>query len=424
MKILIKNGKIISDEFDFDDKVDIYIKNGVIEDIAPDINVEGAEIIDAEDNFIMPGCIDMYNKICNSGYENKNNIIIISKSATSSGFTTIISAPNSKPVIDNKTVVEYVFTKTAEQADVNIFPYGSMTKACGGKEIAEIGEMIKAGAIGLSDGCCSILDACLMRNIFLYSKMFDVPVVTFCEDSNLADNGVINDGIMATKMGLLGIPGAAEDIIVSRNLLLAKSTGARLHITHVTTKGAVALIRQGKKEGINVTAGTCPHYFTLSEKAVEGYNTFAKVSPPLRTEEDIMAVKEGLRDGTIDVIATGHTPVSLEKKFTEFDNAEFGISSLEVSFPVSYTELVEGGILSVNEFVRKMSYNPAKILGLNKKGCIKKGNDAEIIIVDVKNEFEIHGKNFFSSAKYSPYENKKVKGKTIFTIVKDKIFRF
>lgn len=426
MKILIKNGKIISNEFDYElnKNSDIYIKDGVIEDIAPNIDVEDAEIIDAGDNFIMPGCIDMYSKICESGYENKDNIITISKSATSGGFTTVISAPNSQPVVDNKTVVEYVYTKTREQANVNIFPYGSMTKGCEGNEVAGIGEMIKAGAIGLSDGSYTILDTELIRNIFLYSKMLDVPVVTFCEDKNLARNGVINDGIMTTKMGLLGIPQIAEDIIVARNLLLAQDTGAKLHITHVTTKGAVALIRHAKKSGINVTASTCPHYFTLSEKAVEGYNTFAKVSPPLRTEEDIQAIKDGLKDGTIDVIATGHTPVSVERKLTEFDNAAFGISSLEIAFPVTFTELVENGVLSVNEFVEKLSYNPAKILSLDKKGCIKKGNDADIIIVDPKNDFKIYGESFFSRAKYSPYDGKIVKGKTIVTIVKDKIFRF
>jgi len=424
MKILIKNGKIVSNEFDGDINSDIYIKDGVIEEIAPDIQAEDAEVIDAENNLVMPGCIDMYSKICESGYENKENIITISKSATSGGFTSIISAPNSLPVIDNKTVVEYVYTKTREQAKVNIFPYGSMTKGCEGKEVAGIGEMIKAGAIGLSDGGHTILDAELIRNIFLYSKMLRIPVVTFCEDENLAGKGVINDGIMATKMGLLGIPKIAEDIIVSRNLLLAQDTGAKLHITHVTTKGAVELIRQGKKQGINVTASTCPHYFTLSEKAVEGYNTFAKVSPPLRMEEDIQAIKDGLKDGTIDVIATGHTPVSVERKFTEFDNAAFGISSLEVSFPISYTELVEKGVLTVNEFVEKLSYNPAKILGLDKKGSIKKGNDADIIIVDTQRDFKIYGETFFSRAKYSPYDGKTVKGKTVVTIVKDKIFKF
>ncbi len=422
--ILIKNANIVSENFDVSEKFDIYIEDGVIADIAYDINSENAEIIDAEGFLVMPGGIDMYSKICESGYENKNNIITISKGAMSGGFTSIISSPNSQPVIDNKTVVEYVYKKTIEQADVNIFPYASMTKNCEGTEVAEIGEMVKAGAVGLSDGAYSILDTELMRNIFLYSKMLDVPVVTFCEDRNLSKNGVMNDGIMSTKMGLIGIPNVAEDIIVSRNLLLAKSTKAKLHITHVTTKGAVELIRQGKESGINVTASTCPHYFTLSENVLEGYNTFAKVSPPLRTDEDIEAIKEGLSDGTIDAIATGHTPVSIERKLMEFDNAAFGISSLEISFPVSYTALVETGILSINQFSEKLSSNPAKILGLDKKGCIKKGNDADIIVIDTKNEFEVHGKNFFSRAKYSPYDNRKIKGKPIVTIVKGKIFRF
>ncbi len=423
MKILIKNGRIVSDFISIDEKNDIFIENGVIKDIGKNLGGDDAEIIDAENKIVMPGCIDMYNKICESGYENKDNIIRISESAASGGYTTIASEPNSQPVVDNKTVVEYVYTKTREQASVNIFPYGSMTKNCEGKEVAEIGDMVTAGVVALSDGGNTVSNAELLRNILLYSKMFDVPVITFCQDERLAGNGVVNSGYMSTKMGLRGIPKEAEDIIVARNMLLAKYTGAKLHISHVTTKGAVELIRYGKATGINITAGTCPHYFTLSEKAVEGYNTFAKVSPPLRTEEDIEAIKEGLRDGTIDVIASGHTPAFVERKLTEFDNAAFGISGLEVAFPVSYSELVEKGVLTIHELAEKMCGNPAKILGLNSKGSIEKGKDADLIVVDTENVFNIVAERFFSRAKYSPYGNRQVKGKTLVTVVKGKILR-
>lgn len=419
-KILIKNGFVISENTTLNEKYDIYIENGIIKKIGKDINVD-AEIINADGMFVIPGLIDMYCKICESGYENKNNIITISDSAAFGGYTTITSAPNSQPVIDNKTVVEYVYTKTRDQSDVNILPYGSMTKNCEGREVAELGQMIASGAVAISDGGTAVANTKLLKNVFLYSKMFDVPVITFCQDSGLAGNGVINSGYMSTKMGLAGIPREAEEIAVAQIAVLAKYTGARVHLSHITTKGAVEHIRYAKSNGIKITAGTCPHYFALSEKAVEGYNTFAKVSPPLRTEEDIEAIKNGIKDGTIDVISSGHTPASIDRKITEFDKAAFGISGLEVAFPISYTELVGKNVINIYKLCEKMSKKPAEILGLQGKGEIKEGFDSDIAVVDVKNEYFVKPEFFYSRAKYSPYDNRRVNGRTICTIAKGKI---
>lgn len=419
MRKIIKNAFIVSDKYDINKKLDMYISNGTIVKIGENIETnEETEIIDAEGFFVMPGFIDMYCKMCEAGYENKHNIVMISQSAAVGGFTTITSLPNSQPVIDNKTVVEYVYSKTREKSSINMFPYGSMTKECLGKEVTEIGEMIDAGIVAISDGGVPVDDNRLLRNILLYSKMFDVPVITFCLDRQLTGRGVINSGYMSTKMGLEGILREAEDVAVSRNIILAKNTGARLHISHVTTRGAVELVRYGKENGVNVTAGTCPHYFTLSEMAVEGYNTFAKVLPPLRTDDDIKAVKEGIKDGTIDVITSGHTPVSIDKKKTEFDNANFGISGLESAFPVCFTEMVDSGTIDIKDMVRLMSSNPAKILGLKNKGYIEEGFDADFIIVDLNEKYNIDASSFKSKAKYSPFDGKCVKGRAIKTFVK------
>lgn len=423
MKMLIKNALIISPYFKKGTIGSIYIEDSTIKKIEEKIEVKCDVVYDAEGKYVLPGFIDMHCKICQTGYENKNNIILVSRGAAAGGYTTITSHPNTQPIIDNKTVVEYVYSKSREYSKVNIFPYGSITKGCLGNEIAEIGGMILAGVVALSDGGTSIENAELLRDIFMYSKMFDVPIITYCQDKNISGSGVINSGYMSTKLGLNGAPREAEEIIVARNLILAKYADARLHITHVTTKGSVELIRYAKKMKVNVTCGTCPHYFSLSENAVDEFNTFAKVKPPLRTDEDIEAIKIGIKDGTIDVISSGHTPVTIDKKNTEFDNAAYGISALQTSFPISYINLVDENNFSIYDLVEKMSYNPSKILGLSKKGCIKEENDADLIIVDIDESYKIDASQFLSKAKYSPFDKLEVKGKIIKTIVKGKIIQ-
>mgnify|MGYP002561020602 CR=1 FL=1 len=420
MELLIKNAHIVSEFYNIEEINDVYIADGIIKEVGPNLSYNCQEL-DAEGNMLLPGLIDISCKICESGYENKDNIIKVSLSAAAGGFTTITTSPKTQPIIDNKSVVEYVYNKVAEGSVVNMFLFGSMTKNCKGEEIAEIGEMIDKGVIAIADGGTSVSNAETLKNIMLYVKMFDVPIITRCMDKDLAGDGMINNGYMSTKLGLKGNPVEAEEVIVSRNLILSQHINCRMHITNVTAGNSVHLIRDAKTKSQVISAGTCPHYFTLTEREVENFNTFAKVDPPLRTDSDVEEIIKGIKDGTIDIISSGHTPAPFDRKNTEFEKAAYGISSLETSLMVSYTRLVKGGVITINELADKMAKNPARILGLRTKGIIKEGMDADIIIVDVENEYMVDSSEFASKAKYSPYDGEKLYGKTLYTICGGKI---
>ena len=421
MSLLIKNAKIVSNGVLEKDIKDIYIEDSIIKKIDKNINIENVEIIDAKNNYVLPGFIDIGCKIFENGYESKDNIIRISQAGAKGGYTTITTSSSAKPIVDNKTVVEYIHSKCKNETNINLYPIGNMTKGGEGKEISEIGEMILTGVVAISDGDNPIEDTNLLRDIFLYSRMFDITVMTTLIEPKLSKNGTINYGCMATKLGLVGIPREAEEIETSKNIILAKYTGAKVHISYVTTKGTVELIRQAKKEGVSITCSTAPHYFTLTDRELDNYNTFVKVMPPLREEQDIQAIKEGLKDGTIDIIASGHSPSLYEKKVTEFERAEFGISSLDVAFNIANTKLLKESDFSIEDITILMSKNPANVLGLKNKGEIKEGYDADIIIVDKEKEKIIKSCEFLSRAKYSPYENMKVFGEVITTIVSGNI---
>ena len=396
---------------------DIYIENGIIKNIDKNIKVENIKILDAKNNLVLPGFIDIGCRIFENGYESKENVIKLTQAGSKGGFTTITTSSSAKPIVDNKTVVEYIHSKCKGINNINLYPIGNMTKGGEGKEIAEIGEMILTGVVAISDGGVPIEDTSLLRDIFLYSKMFNITLMTTLIEHNLSKNGTVNYGYMATKLGLIGIPREAEEIETSKNIILSKYTGAKVHISYVTTKGAVELIRSAKKEGVNITCSTAPHYFTLTDSAIDNYNTLAKVMPPLREEKDIIAIKEGLKDGTIDIIASGHSPSLYEKKVMEFERADFGISGLDVAFNITNTKLIKEGDFSIEDITLFMSKNPAKILGLNNKGEIKQGYDADIIIIDKDTEKTVKSNEFVSRAKYSPYENMTVFGDILTTIV-------
>ena len=417
MNLLIKNAKIVSNGILEKDIKDIYIEEGIIKKIGKNINTENVKMIDAKNNYVLPGFIDIGCKIFENGYESKDNIIKLSQAGAKGGYTTITTSSSAKPIVDNKTVVEYIHSKCKNETNINLYPIGNMTKGGEGKEISEIGEMILTGVVAISDGYNPIEDTNLLRDIFLYSRMFDITVMTTLIEPKLSKSGTVNYGCMATKLGLVGIPREAEEIETSKNIILAKYTGAKVHISYVTTKGTVELIRQAKKEGVSITCSTAPHYFTLTDRELDNYNTFVKVMPPLREEQDIQAIKEGLKDGTIDIIASGHSPSLYEKKVTEFERAEFGISSLDVAFNIANTKLLKESDFSIEDITILMSKNPANVLGLKNKGEIKEGYDADIIIVDKEKEKIIKSCEFLSRAKYSPYENMKVFGEVITTIV-------
>jgi dihydroorotase len=368
-------------------------------EISDGISDPRADIIDVKRRFVLPGLIDMHCSICEPGYENKEDIPSVSKSAVKGGYTSICCLPDTSPVIDNKTVVDYILGRSRDISKVNVFPYGSMTKGCLGGEIAEIGDMKEAGIVAVSDGDVSVQDAGLMRNILLYSRMFDMPVIALSEDTRLSSGGVMNSGGVSTLMGLGGIPREAEEVMAARNILLAKYTGARLHIPLVSTKGTVELIRIAKSMGVRLTCDTAPRYFTLTEDAVSSFNTLAKTRPPLRTQEDAGAVIQGLADGTIDVIVSGHAPETLESKKVEFDRASYGFSAIETAFALSYAALAETGAMTLSTLIKRMAGTPARLLGLEDKGELKPGADADLIVAGFGETYTVNAASFASKAK-------------------------
>jgi len=416
--ILIKNGIIINQNGD--EKARDILVDEIILEIGENINPPkdtDCNIIDAKGGYVLPGFIDMNCEICDPGYENIEDLSTVTRSAAKGGFTSITSQPNTSPVVDNKTVVNYIISRALKLSMVNVHVYGQMTVGGEGTKIAEIGEMVTAGIAALSDGGKCVADAALLRNIMRYSSMFNIPLITTCEDPALAAKGVVNAGKVASAFGLRGIPREAEEIMVSRNIILSERTGCRIHISKVSTKGSVELVRAAKTKGVFVTCDTQPHYFTLTEDNVDGYNTLVKVKPPLRCWEDVDAIIEGLQDGTIDAISSGHTPTTIESKHREFDMASFGISSLETAFGVSYSALVTSGKMKLSQLIDKFNKYPAKILLLESKSGVEKGRDGDLVIFNPEEEHFITPPNFVSKAKFSPFGGMMVKGKLKCTIV-------
>lgn len=421
MKCIIKNAFIVSNGKRDTKAREIYIQDGIIKKIGEKIDEIPDKEIDAKGMFVLPGFIDIECKMPENGYESKNNLQKLGETSAKGGFTTVATSSSIKPIVDDRAIVEYILSKTKNEKNINIFPFGNMTKGGMGKEIAEIGEMLLTGAVAISDGGQCIDNITLLRDIFLYSKMFDVRLVTSASNVGIVEGGTVNYGYMATKLGLLGIPREAEEIEIAKNIILAKYTGAKVHISNITTKGSVKLIKDAKADGVDITCSTAPHYFSLSDKAIDNYNTLAKVMPPLREEDDIQAIKQGIQDGTIDAITSGHAPVLKEKKHTEFERAEYGISGLEVAFNIVNTNLLKAKNIGIEYITLLMSKTPAKILNLHKKGEIKEGYDADIIILDENKKSKIDSNKFVSRAKYSPYDGQEVHGEIITTMVRGNV---
>lgn len=421
MKLLITHGRII-DPADKTDKIsDILIEDGKIIAIGTNIESQKSDIkvIDAKNKIVIPGITDVHTHLREPGHEEEETIATGTKSAAAGGITTVLCMPNTHPVIDNQTAVEFILLKTKNEGVVNVFPVGAVTKNSFGEELAEIGELKKAGVKAISDDGNSIMNTQIMRRALEYSKMFKLPVISHCEDTNLSKNGLMNEGYVATMLGLKPIPREAEEVMVARDIILSRLTGGHLHIAHVSTKGAVELIREAKKNKINVTAETCPHYFTLTDESVKGYDTNTKVRPPLRADSDVKAIIDGLKDGTIDCIATDHAPHTEEEKNKEYELAPFGLIGLETLLPLTITYLVNKKHLSLSEVISKVTINPAKIFNI-KRGKISVGSIADITIVDLNIEKTITD-NFVSKSKNSPFIGWKLKGFPVYTIVSGKI---
>lgn len=420
-KILIKNGQVVDPASKIDGVTDILIEDGKISQINNKISDSKAEIIDAKGKVVVPGLIDVHTHLREPGHEEEETIETGTKAAARGGIATVFCMPNTHPPLDNAPAVEFVLMKAQKEGVVNVFPVGCITRNSKGEELAEIGVLKKAGVIALSDDGDPVMNSQIMRRALEYTKMFNLPVISHCEDLSLSKNGVMNEGHNSMVLGLRGIPRQAEEVIVSRDIMLAELTGGHLHIAHVSTKGSVSLIREAKKRKVRVTAETCPHYFTLTDDAVKNYDTNTKMNPPLRTEIDVKAIKEGLSDGTIDCIATDHAPHTIEDKNKEYDLAPFGIIGLETLLGLVITELVESKVLSLSEAVARMTCNPAKIFNLKGRGSLKPGNIADITIIDPKKKYTVKAEEIISKSKNSPFIGRNLTGACDTTIVGGKI---
>jgi dihydroorotase len=431
--LIITGGHIVDPSQGIDGTGDLYIEAGKIKEIRsqkadaaapgrrnPSASHSDIRTIDAAGKLVLPGLVDMHVHLREPGFEHKETIKTGTRAAVRGGITSVCPMPNTVPVNDNPTVTAFIIRKSFAEGACSVYPIGAITKGQRGEELAEMGLMYEAGCVAFSDDGRPVMSSIVMRRALEYSQTFHVPVISHCEDLTLTDDGVMNEGVIATTMGLKGIPAAAEDIMVARDILLAELTGGCLHIAHVSTLGAVRLIRQAKERGIRVTAETCPHYFSITDDAVRGYNTNAKVNPPLRRQRDVDAVREGLRDGTIDVIATDHAPHHRDEKLREFDKAPSGISGFETALSLSLA-LVRDGVLTMPQLVDKMAVNPARITGIG-KGTLSAGSDADVVIVDTAKEFRVAADEFLSKGKNTPFDGWLLKGIPVITVVGGIVF--
>ncbi|TAL23891.1 MAG: dihydroorotase [Nitrospirae bacterium] len=422
MKILIKNGHIVDPSQNIDGIGDVLSEEGRIKGIGDLPPTPNLRIIDATGLYVFPGLIDMHTHLREPGFEYKETIKTGTMAAVRGGFTTVCAMPNTSPVNDNSSVTDLIITKAIQEGACAVFPIGAITKGQDGEELAEMGIMHAEGCVAFSDDGRPVMNSLIMRRALEYSKTFDVPIIAHCEDLSLSEDGVMNEGLLSLTLGLKGTPAEAEEVMIARDIALAGLTRGRLHIAHVSTEGSVRLVRQAKGRGINVTAETCPHYFSIMEDAVKGYNTNAKVNPPLRTKKDIEAIKQGLKDGIIDVIATDHAPHHRDEKLREFDQSPSGISGLETALSLSL-RLVEEGVLTLNQLIGKMTVSPAKILKIN-KGTLKVGSDAGVVILDLNKEYKVEAEKFVSKGKNTPFDGWVLKGMPVITISKGKVYEW
>jgi dihydroorotase len=424
---LIRNGRIIDPSQKMDKIANLLISDGRIAWLGegqPDTAGNEYSIIEAQNWIVCPGFIDLHCHLREPGFEDKETIATGTRAAAKGGFTTVCCMPNTEPPADNRSVVDYIKDKAASEGLIRVLPIGCITRGRKGETIAEMGEMAQAGVVGFSDDGSPVMNSRLMRQALDYSRIFDLPVIEHCEDQVLAEGGQMNEGIIATRLGLAGIPAAAEEIMVARDIALAELTGARLHIAHISTRGSVELIRRAKTKGINVSCEVTPHHLTLTEEEVMGYNTNAKVNPPLRTPDDIQTLIRGLKDDTINAIATDHAPHTRVDKQCEFAYASFGISILETALG-SLLGLVHDGKLDINVLIAKLTLGPARIIGerSGRLGTMETGTSADVVLFDPDRDWTVDPLAFASKGQNTPLAGLKLKGKVMATFYKgDMVF--
>ena len=419
MKLLIANGHLIDPSAPENTGMNVLIEDGKVTAwIKPtEQQPEVDDVFDASGLLVAPGFIDMHVHLREPGQEHKETIASGCAAAVAGGFTSVCPMPNTSPVNDNAAITRYMIEQGERAGLANVLPIGAITKSSDGSELAEMGEMKAAGAIAVSDDGRPVPNAGIMRRAMQYAKDFDLPVIDHCEDKSLSTGGVMHEGKMSLLLGLKGMPGLAEEIDVVRDILIAKETGAHIHIAHVSTKGAIEAVRRAKNEGISVTCEVTPHHFTLTDAAVEGYDTNTKMAPPLRSDEHLEAVIEGIKDGTIDAIASDHAPHHADEKALEYDRAPFGITGLETTVGLALTELVHNGVIGLERFVELCSSNPARILRLTDRGSLTAGYRADITILDPDLEWTYINSESRSKSRNSPFDGRKFRGCVVATIV-------
>ena len=421
MKLLIKNGHVVNPENDLNAVQDVLIENDRIIKVADSVRDDADTVLDAKGMYVMPGFIDLHVHLRDPGLTYKETLETGGMAAARGGVTTICAMPNTRPVTDTSQMIEELHERAAHESPVHVIQLGAITKGQLGEELADIRGMAEAGCHAISEDGKSVMNASLYRKAMKIAKEEGISIFAHCEDITMVEGVVMNADAKAKELGLPGITNSVEDVIVARDILLAKETGVRLHLCHCSTQDSVEMIRLAKAEGLPVTGEVCPHHFTLCTDDIREDDGNYKMNPPLRAREDVEALKRGLADGTMDVIATDHAPHSAEEKNRSMAKAAFGIVGLETSAALTYTELVEPGILTVMQMAEKMSYNPAKILGLNDKGSVSEGKIADLVIFDPEKEYRIDVEKFASKGKNTPFNGYPVKGEVACTIVDGKI---
>jgi dihydroorotase len=418
--ILIRGGRVIDPARKTDEPADVYLLDGKVEGVGRNLGrPPGAMVVDASGQVVAPGLIDVHVHLREPGQEDLETVATGAMAAAAGGFSAVCAMPNTDPVCDNQGVVGFVKAQAQRAGKARVYPIGAVSLGQKGQQLAEFGELVGAGAVAVSDDGKPVASSHLMRTALEYARTFGIPVADHCEDPTLA-GGAMHEGLVSTRLGLKGIPAAAEEIMVARDLLLAELTGGHIHLCHMSTRGSVDLIRRAKARGVRVTAEASPHHFSLTHEACEGYDTNAKMNPPLREAEDREAIRQALKDGTIDVIATDHAPHHYDAKEREFDDAPNGIIGLETALGLAVTELVGTGLLTLAELVARMSTIPAKIFGLP-GGTLAPGSPADVTVFDPAVEWTVRPQEFFSRSRNTPFAGRRLTGRATVTIVRGQI---
>jgi dihydroorotase len=419
--ILIRGGRVVDPARGQDEVADVYLAEGRVEAVGRNIgNPDGAMVVDARNKVVAPGLIDLHVHLREPGQEDLETVASGAMAAAAGGFSAVCAMPNTDPVCDNQGVVGFVKAQAQRAGKARVYPIGAISLGQQGQQLAEFGELVGAGAVAVSDDGKPVVSSHLMRTALEYARTFGIPVADHCEEPTLSAGGVMHEGTVSTRLGLKGVPAAAEEIMVARDLLLAELTGGHVHLCHMSTRGSVELIRRAKERGVRVTAEACPHHFTLTHDACVGYDTNAKMNPPLREDADRAAIRAALKDGTIDAIVTDHAPHHYDAKEREFDDAPNGIIGLETSLGLAITELVRTGLLTLSDLVARMSAVPARIFGLP-GGTLAPGTPADVVVFDPDAEWIVRPEEFHSRSRNTPFAGRRLFGRAITTVVRGQV---